>query len=152
MSNATSLDQLEALLLVQEHDTILDQLRHRRAALPERAELQRTTDELRVRVNEVNELRTGRDALLADERRLDDEARTVSSHAEDVDKKLYSGTVNSPRELQAMQADIDMLRRHQSEIEDRELEIMEQREALDAQVDAVEAAARTAASEVDRLQ
>ena len=35
-----SSDQLEALLLVQEHDTARDRLRHRRAALPERAELE----------------------------------------------------------------------------------------------------------------
>ena len=35
-----SADELEALLLVQEHDTARDRLRHRRAALPERAELE----------------------------------------------------------------------------------------------------------------
>ena len=36
-----SADELEALLLVQEHDIALDRLRHRREALPERAELGR---------------------------------------------------------------------------------------------------------------
>ena len=45
----------------------------------------------------------------ADERRIDDEARSIGEHADEADKKLYSGTVTSPRELQAMQADIDML-------------------------------------------
>ncbi|MDQ1461833.1 MAG: hypothetical protein QOI08_3317, partial [Actinomycetota bacterium] len=34
-----SSDELEALLLVQDSDITLDQLRHRRAAMPERAEL-----------------------------------------------------------------------------------------------------------------
>ena len=38
-ARTVSLDELEALLLVQEHDITLDQLRHRRGALPERAEL-----------------------------------------------------------------------------------------------------------------
>ena len=35
-----SAEELEALLLVQEHDTARDRLRHRRGALPERAELE----------------------------------------------------------------------------------------------------------------
>ena len=35
-----SADELEALLLVQEHDTNRDRLRHRRVSLPERAELE----------------------------------------------------------------------------------------------------------------
>ena len=42
-----SLDELEALLLVQEHDTARDRLRHRRASLPERAELETRAARLR---------------------------------------------------------------------------------------------------------
>ena len=42
-----SLEELEALLLVQERDITLDQLRHRRDAMPERAELTARAAELR---------------------------------------------------------------------------------------------------------
>ena len=54
--------------------------------------------------------------------------------AADANQKLYSGTVSSPRELQAMQADIDMLRRQRCDLEDRELEVMEARESLDGEI------------------
>src|SRR5262249_7067344 len=79
----------------------------------------------------------------AEERKLDDEARSIGAHADDMDKKLYSGTVVSPRELQAMQADVDMLRRRRTELEDQELEVMEQREALDQELAALDAALAT---------
>jgi uncharacterized protein len=135
-----SLASLEALLLVQERDTALDRLRHRRANLPERAELAAKRAALETRAAERAELQRERDGVHAEERRLDDEARSVGAHAEEVDKKLYSGTVVSPRELQAMQADLEMLRRRRSEIEDQELEVMEQRENLDAQIEVLDAA------------
>ena len=45
---------------------------------------------------------------------------------------MYSGEISSPKELQAMQADVEQLRRHQRTIENRELELMEVREPLDA--------------------
>jgi predicted nucleic acid-binding Zn-ribbon protein len=147
-----TLDQLEALLVVQEHDTTLDQLRHRRDALPERAQVKARADELRVREAEAAQVRTQRDSVLADERRLDDEARSVGAHAEEADKKLYSGAVTSPRELQALQADVDMLRRHRSDLEDRELELMEQREALDAQLGALDALNETTRGDIERLR
>jgi predicted nucleic acid-binding Zn-ribbon protein len=81
--------------------------------------------------------------VLAEERKLDDEARSIGDHADEVDKKLYSGTVVSPRELQAMQADVEMLRNRRSELEDQELEIMEQREALDQELAALDGALAT---------
>jgi predicted nucleic acid-binding Zn-ribbon protein len=129
-----SLEDLEALLLVQERDIALDRLRHRRVALPERAELEQRVADGRVRTQEREEVRARHAVVHAEERKLDDEARSIGDHADEMDKKLYSGTVVSPRELQAMQADVDMLRRRRSELEDQELEIMEQREALDQEL------------------
>ena len=132
--------ELEALLALQEHDIRLDQLRHRRETLDERAQLEAGTAELRTQVAQRASRQKLRDETVARERRIDDEARAVETHANDVDKRLYSGSVTSPRELQAMQADLEMLRRQLSELEDRELEVMEQREGLDAEVAALEAA------------
>lgn len=147
-----TLEQLEALLVVQERDTALDRLRHRRASLPERAQLEARENEIRDHLAARTSVQARRDELHTEERRLDDEARSVAAHATDVDKKLYSGTVSSPRELQAMQADIEMLRRRQSELEDEELEIMEQREELDAQLAAADAAIAERESEAQRLR
>ena len=79
------------------------------------------------------------DEVHGEERRLDDEARSIEVHAAEADKRLYSGTISSPRELQAMQAELEMLRRQLSDIEDQELEVMEQRETLDEQLAALDA-------------
>jgi predicted nucleic acid-binding Zn-ribbon protein len=146
-----STDQLEALLLVQEHDTARDRLRHRRIALPERAELEAQTAKLAVVQAQAREVGGRRDTVLADERRLDDEARSTGAKADEAEKQLYSGGTNSPRELQAMQADVDMLRRQRSDIEDAELEVMEAREALDREMAALDADASSIQAEIDRL-
>jgi predicted nucleic acid-binding Zn-ribbon protein len=137
-------EELEILLLVQERDTALDRLRHRRATLPERAQLEALESELRAQQAQHAAVQAQQREVHAEERRLDDEARTIRAHADDAEKKLYAGTTSSPRELQAMQADVDMLKRHVSDIEDRELEVMEAREKLDGEVTAVEAAIATA--------
>jgi len=134
-----SIDELEALLLVQERDIALDQLRHRRDAMPERAELTASATDLRDREAERAEVGERHRVVLAEERRIDDEAQTVGERADEVNKRLYSGTISSPRELQAMQADIDMLHRRRSDLEDEELEVMEQRETLDQELAALDA-------------
>jgi uncharacterized protein len=143
---------LDELLLVQARDLALDRLRHRRATLPERTELTAREADAARQLGEVNELRRARDAAQAEEKRYDDEARSIDERAKEVEQKLYSGTVSSPRELQAMQADIDMLKRHRSEIEDHELEFMEQREVLDEQLATAETNLRGFAAEIERLQ
>lgn len=147
-----SLEELESLLLVQERDTALDRLRHRRASMPERADLERAETELRAKQGARAEAQQRRDAEHAEERRLDDEARLVGERADEVDKKLYSGTVSSPRELQAMQADIEMLRRRRSEIEDEELEVMDRREQLDAELSGFDAVITELTAAIERLR
>ncbi|MDQ1533106.1 MAG: uncharacterized protein QOF28_867 [Actinomycetota bacterium] len=122
---------LAALLRVQERDTGLDRLRYRRSAIPEREAIRdRRAVEAQL-VAQSEGLRRDRDTALVEERRLDDEAQTLARRAKEVDGKLYSGKVSSPRELLDMQADIDQLDRHRSVIEEQELEVMERRESLD---------------------
>ena len=147
-----SAEELEALLLVQERDTALDRLRHRLTAMPERAELDAANTSLRAKEQARAETKVRRDAVYAEERRLDDESRAFGDRAAEADKKLYSGTVSSPRELQAMQADLDMLKRQRSELEDEELVVMEQREGLDAELAALDADIAAAQATVARLR
>jgi len=144
--------ELEALLVVQERDTALDRLRHRRATLPERAQLEARTTEAETVQRRRDTVQRERDTVHAEERRLDDEARAIEAHAADVEKSLYSGTTSSPRELQAMQADLDMLKRQVSELEDQELEVMDKRETLDAALVEFDASLATLAAEQERLR
>ena len=122
----TSAAGLESLLTLQEHDAALDRLRHRRDTLPERdAVAARRGGRSARSPREIGTLTAQRDELAHEEKRLDDEASSLREKAAEVEAKMYSGSVSSPRELQAMQADVEQLRRHQRNLESRELELME---------------------------
>jgi hypothetical protein len=72
-----SLEELEALLLVQEHDITLDQLRHRREHMSERADLIARSGELRQRESERAVVGEQHRKVQAEERRIDVEAQAV---------------------------------------------------------------------------
>jgi uncharacterized protein len=139
------------LLTLQNHDSAVDRLRHRRATLPERAELEARRAAHTDLEAQRQEVAARRDAELREERRLDDEVRALEAKAKAEDTKMYSGTISSPRELQAMHADIDQLRRQAAEREDEELEVLVRREALDAEVQALEAAQAAVVAEMQDL-
>ncbi|MEQ1787757.1 MAG: hypothetical protein ABL966_11935 [Acidimicrobiales bacterium] len=129
----------DALLSVQEHDTSVDQLVHRRAHLPSRGELDDVMAGLKALEATVAEVEARRHDLARDQQRLEDEIASLTDKATHHDKTLYSGTIGNPRELQALQDEIGALKRRISQLEDQELELMEQIEPLD-----VELAAATA--------
>lgn len=143
---------VETLLVIQTHDTALDRLRHRAEALPERTELEAKTTELVTIDAQLGGARGRRDVVAREEKRLDDEGASLEAKAVAVDKRMYSGEVSSPRELQAMQSDVEALRRHRGEIDDREFEIMAEREVRDAEVATIEGVRAGVAAEIDRLE
>lgn len=126
------MSDLDHLLDLQANDTYADQLRHRRETLPERARLV-DLDQRRASVEaSVIEPRTQRDDLAREQKRIEDEVALVEEKVTHVDQQLYGGGVTSPKEAQALQADLESLKRRQSQLEDQVLELMEQLEPLDA--------------------
>lgn len=125
---------LEHLLEVQGHDTALDQLRHRRASLPERAQLAEVADELA----DLGLRTTALEARLADldrqQRHREDALAQLESKMATVQSQLYSGAVTAPRELKALQDEADVLQRRRSHAEDEVLEVLTDREPLDAEL------------------
>jgi hypothetical protein len=143
---------LETLLAVQDHDTAADQLRHRRETLAERAELRAAESAMtEIDANRVT-LASRRAEIDGSERRLGDEVAVIAGKATKVEKSMYSGEISSPRELQAMQADVEQLRKQQGLLEDRELEFMETREQLDAEMSELDETSAAGATEIERLQ
>lgn len=142
---------LEDLLTLQGHDTTADRLRHRRATLPERTEMAERAAALAALQGTLVEAVGRRDEVLREERRLDDEVRSLEAKAKSEEQRMYSGTISSPRELTAMQADVQHLKKRARELEDEELAVLEQREALDAEVAEIQAAAAAVEAELDRL-
>lgn len=125
---------LEQLLVVQDHDSAAEGLRHRRATLPERAVLARAEAEVVALDPQLADARDRRDEVVREVKRLDDESSAVTARIKEVEKTMYSGAISSPRELQAMQADVEQLGRHHRTLDDRELALMESQEAIDAEV------------------
>ncbi len=126
------------LLRVQDHDTAVDRLRHRRETLPQATELRATEDELSSLEAVLAEV-GGRAAEAARvQRRLEDELATVEAKIVELDAKLYSGAVKVPRELQAIQAEGEALRARRGTLEDEVLEAMGEREPLEEEVAALE--------------
>jgi predicted nucleic acid-binding Zn-ribbon protein len=123
----------DTLLVVQEHDTHIDQLVHRMETLPVRS----TIADLETQAAEVDRLLAEVDKRLGDlgrsQQRLEDEIASMRERAAQADKQLYSGATNNPRELQALQDDIASIQRRISTLEDDELEVMEATEPVDAE-------------------
>jgi predicted nucleic acid-binding Zn-ribbon protein len=144
-------DSLHRLLDLQDRDLHADQLRHRRATLPERAALadgRRALAELDAARPAVVE-RLG--ALERSQRRLEDEVASLVDKQAVEGTKLYSGTVTSPRELQAMQDEIATLARRQGMLEDELLEIMEQTEPVQAELAELDRQRGGIAFEIERV-
>jgi uncharacterized protein len=131
---------LAPLLELQSRDTTIDQLRHRLRTLPERARLEELTRERIAVLDGVAEVQAQRDTLARDQKRLEDEVAGVEEKATSVDRQLYGGGVTSPKEAQALQADVESLKRRQATLEDQVLELMEAIEPLDEQIATADAA------------
>ncbi len=125
---------LDALLGLQDHDTRIDQELHRKAHLPERAQLAdvgaATAQEGSARSSVASVL----EVVATRQAEAERELKATEDRIVQVNKRLYGGTVSASRELQAMANDVEGLRRRASELEDRVLGLMEEREPLDKQL------------------
>jgi predicted nucleic acid-binding Zn-ribbon protein len=138
--DASGRSELEALLALQEIDTRIDQERYRRAHLPERGEL----GEVAKARAETEAARAQVAASLEDVARrqasAEAELRATEERMNQVNARLYGGTVTASREQMAMIADLEGLRKRASELEDRALLAMEEREPLDSAIAAADKA------------
>ncbi|MGI8427331.1 MAG: zinc ribbon domain-containing protein [Actinomycetota bacterium] len=130
-------ETLLELLELQKIDSIIDRLEYRRRNLPEQAEV----DSLGARMDSLQSALGDQQALADDcalrQRKLDGEVESLSLKIAAEEARLFEGKVASPRELSALQAEIESLKRRRSVIEDSDLEVMEEREAVDARLQAL---------------
>jgi predicted nucleic acid-binding Zn-ribbon protein len=143
---------LEGLARLQDMDTRLEQIRHRREHLPERAELAGVQGE----IGQWDRRRAGvaeqRHELEREQKRLEDEVAAVEGKAVRENDRLYSGSVTAPKELEALQAEVTSLRSRQSVLEDHLLEVMEAAEPLDAELGQIDTERLRLAEESARLE
>jgi uncharacterized protein len=131
-------DAQRRLLDLQAIDTSLAQLAHRRRTLPEFAELDRLARELAALEDERVRAQVGVDDLDRDISRMEKDVEQVRVRADKDKVRLDAGT-GPAKELEALQHELATLSRRQSELEDAELELMEQREQAQGSLDAVSA-------------
>jgi uncharacterized protein len=125
------------LLDLQAIDTALARLAHRRRSLPERAELEAFARELSALEDERVRAQVAVDDLDRDIARLEKDVDQVRARKTKDENRLAAGT-GPARELEALQHELASLNRRQSDLEDAELELMEQRETAQAVLDGVE--------------
>jgi uncharacterized protein len=130
----SAMTRWDDLLSVQEHDTKIDQLRHRRRGLPEREELEGVMTALVAVEAAVADADARHAELSRGQSRIDDEVASLRAKVEQSNTTMYGGTVNNPRQLGALQDEIASLQRRISQLEDQELELMEQSEPVEAEL------------------
>jgi predicted nucleic acid-binding Zn-ribbon protein len=143
------MSDLERLLDVQAHDTHTDQLRHRRATLPDRERVAAAEADVAKIDQDVARLDSERGELTRTQKRREDEIGSFDERIASVDRTLYGGAVRNPRELQAMQDDLESMRRRRSSIEDEVLELLDQIEPLQKELDRLGTQRATVTQQLD---
>ncbi|HEY1134233.1 MAG TPA: C4-type zinc ribbon domain-containing protein [Nocardioides sp.] len=113
------------LLDVQELDSRLDQLRHRRAKLPQLARLEELAVSRRGIDDQARDARIAADDLALEQRKADADVEQVKARRARDQQRMDAGLVTNPKDLERMQSELVSLERRISSLEDTELEIME---------------------------
>jgi len=130
------------LLDLQAVDTALAQLAHRRKSLPELTEIETVAREISALEDERVRAQVAVDDLDRDISRFEKDIEQVRARKDRDQKRLDAG--GAMREIEGLQHELATLNRRQSELEDAELELMEQRETAEATL--TEAQSRLAAA------
>jgi uncharacterized protein len=128
---------LASLLALQDHDTLVDQARHRRAHLPEATQLRDLELACQALVARRAELVATQADLVSRQDAIERDVTGLRSKQAGWAKRLAATAV--PREAQTYQSEIDNAHQRQVELEDAELELMEQLEPIEAELSALDA-------------
>ncbi len=135
---------MDRILELQELDSAIDRLEHRRAQLEEGGELAEVRSAMEQAESRLGEIRLALDQLGVEQRRFENEIDTMDQKAAADRKRLYDGSIANTRELEALQHEIANIGERKVRTEDELLERMERREELEAR--AVEADTEVAAT------
>jgi hypothetical protein len=123
---------LDRLLVVQDLDTLITQLTHRRAALAERVGLVALDVELGALAAEEAALMARRRDLEATQKNLEAQIAVADERRTGIEQRMYAARGSSTRDLQAMDEEVRHLSQRRRELEDEELVAMVDQEPIDA--------------------
>jgi predicted nucleic acid-binding Zn-ribbon protein len=115
---------LVRLLDLQAEDGALDRLRRRLDTLPEAAQLAEVRARLAELSSDADIATKQRDEISREQGRIEAESGVLDQKLQREEQRLFSGSVSNPKELSALQAEVEMLKRQRAGEEDRLLEVM----------------------------
>ncbi|MHA6630635.1 zinc ribbon domain-containing protein [Pseudonocardia sichuanensis] len=122
------------LLDLAEVDGELARLAHRRRTLPEHAELTAAEEAVRAGKDKLVEVETAAGDLDRDIRRIERDVEGVRARTERDNQMLASSGIGA-KQATDLQHELETLARRQGVLEDEQLEVMEQREAVGVDVE-----------------
>jgi len=128
---------LDALLALQGVDTDIDRHQYRREALPDRQEATEVDRRVAILDRDRGDIGVTLAEIVAREEALEADLAATEARIGEVNRRLYGGQVAASRELQAMAADVKVLEARQSDLEDRVLVILDEREPHDLRLAAL---------------
>ncbi|OLT28295.1 hypothetical protein BJF79_41745 [Actinomadura sp. CNU-125] len=139
------------LIDLQELDSSLDRLAHRRRTLPELAEIERAEGRLTELRDAIVTAETEVGDLQREQKKAEQDVDQVRTRADRDQKRLDSGQVTSAKDLGSLQTEIESLQRRQSDLEEVVLEIMERTEAAETRVTELRTERTSAQQELENL-
>ena len=130
-------DALDHLLAVQDLDTSITQLEHRRDALIETSGLAAVEAELTRLEAQRADAAARAAALTATQKELEEQIAGITERRTAIEQRMYAATSSSGRDLQAMNDEVHHLTDRRSELEELELVAMLDQDPVDAELAAL---------------
>jgi hypothetical protein len=144
-------DNLEHLLVVQDYDTTITQLQHRRDALPETSGLRGVETKLAALDAERDDATARRNVLAATQKDLEAQIAVITERRTGIEQRMYAATGSSTRDLQAMNEEVVHLTSRRAELEELELLSMLDQDPIDAELSALDERAAPLRERADEL-
>lgn len=138
------------LLDLQALDTRLQQIDHARTRVPQIAATREAQERLQQVSDDVVRVETGLSDIRREVDRAEADVQQVRDRTARNTSRLESGQ-GTPKDLQALQHELESLARRQAELEDVEIEVMERQESAEARLGELIAQRDEVQAEVDGL-
>lgn len=128
---------LRRLLDLQLEDSTIKQLLHRRESLPEARELSDVNERLAELTADLEIATKHFEEAEREQSRLEGEISLVDEKIGREEQRMFAGTVSNPRELSALQAEVESLKRKKGGVEDQLLEVLVQKDQASATFESI---------------
>jgi uncharacterized protein len=145
-------EPFDTLLLVQEHDTTINQLRHRKVTMAERRELTELEARHAALDAAAGGLRVQVEDLAARQGSIEEQIAASAKRRHEIEQRMLSGDMSASRDLQAMDTEVHHLAERQAVLEEQELELLEEEDPLDTALAENTSAAEAMVAEEERLR